>query len=290
MPLPFDVFSLNQSMSAPEMELYHYRNEAITFQKVQPHRHDHYEFYFFRSGNIKYTVLSRQYHLQPGDFLVIDPGELHYPEIQMSDRNQNYERFVFWIRTAYLQNILEEYPCLRTLWNRKKEGGTSRFRPTNSTFRMLDIICQSLLNADRGKQDPFRPAAVSSLFVQLLVAMNRVAAEQPYSALPETQLDLYAHVIDYIHRHIKEAITLDDLSSALFVSKGYISRVFREHLGISVHQYILRLKTDNILNDVKNGATLSSAAEQYGFSSYSSFYRHCMNAYGVSPKEMLKEA
>lgn len=289
MALKFDYFSLNQHMTDPEMELYHYNNSDNSFRKVQPHRHNHYEFYFFRSGNAKYIVAGHQYELLPGDFLVIDPGQLHYPELQAGSKQQNYERYVFWVNAEFLAGILDRYPALRSLWNVKGRTGSALFRPSREAFRMLDLIQQSLVSAYRAEDDPFRTASLHSIFVELLITMCRIAEAQSYSVLPQKSLDLYSHIVDYIHSHIRENITLDVLSEELYASKSYISRVFREHLSMSVHQYILRLKTEHILEEARSGRPVTEAAVDYGFSSYSSFYRYCSKEFGMSPRELLKE-
>lgn len=289
MALKFDYFSLNQHMTDPELELYHYNNADNSFRKVQPHRHNHYEFYFFRSGDAKYIVAGRQYELLPGDFLVIDPRQLHYPELQAGSKQKNYERYVFWVNAEFLAGLLKRYPALRALWNVKGRTGSALFRPSREAFRMLDIIQQSLVSTYRAEDDKFRTASLHSLFIQLLVAMCRIAEAQTYSVLPQKSLDLYSHIVDYIHSHIRENITLETLSEELYASKSYISRVFREHLSMSVHQYILRLKAEHILEEARAGRPVTEAAVDYGFSSYSSFYRYCSKEFGMSPRELLKE-
>lgn len=289
MALKFDYFSLNQHMTDPELELYHYNNADNSFRKVQPHRHNHYEFYFFRSGDAKYIVAGRQYELLPGDFLVIDPRQLHYPELQAGSKQKNYERYVFWVNAEFLAGLLKRYPALRALWNVKGRTGSALFRPSREAFRMLDIIQQSLVSTYRAEDDKFRTASLHSLFIQLLVAMCRIAEAQTYSVLPQKSLDLYSHIVDYIHSHIRENITLETLSEELYASKSYISRVFREHLSMSVHQYILRLKAEHILEEARAGRPVTEAAVDYGFFSYSSFYRYCSKEFGMSPRELLKE-
>lgn len=288
MAVKFDYFSLNQHMSDKNLELYHYNNADNSFRKVQPHRHNHYEFYFFRSGNAKYVVAGHVYELLPGDFLVIDPNQLHYPELQAGSKQQNYERYVFWVNSRFLAGLLERFPSLRSLWNVKGRTGSALFRPTRETFRMLDIVQQSMIAAYRAEDDPFREASLYSLLIELLIIMCRVAEEQDYSVLPEKSLDLYSHIVDYIHTHIHENITLESLSEELYVSKSYISRVFREHLSMSVHQYILRLKAEHILEEARGGRPVTEAALDYGFSSYSSFYRYCSKEFGAGPRELVK--
>ena len=96
---------------------------------------------------------------------------------------------------------------------------------------------------------------------------------------------LYLNICDYINRHLEEDLSLDSLSSFFYVSKYHISHIFKDNMGIPLHQYIL-----------KNGFTpartlycptspsamfISSTASK----DYTSFFRAFKKEYGVSPKE-----
>ena len=53
---------------------------------------------------------------------------------------------------------------------------------------------------------------------------------------------------EYIYSHIKERITIEDLSDELGVSSGYLSRLFKKETGVSVSVYIRRQKIDMAKN------------------------------------------
>lgn len=63
----------------------------------------------------------------------------------------------------------------------------------------------------------------------------------------EDELDEMEHRLhislckEYIYAHIKERITIEDLSEALGVSASYLSRLFKKETGDSVSAYIRSL-------------------------------------------------
>ena len=79
-------------------------------------------------------------------------------------------------------------------------------------------------------------------------------------------------------------LSLDLLAKEFFVSKYHIAHVFKDHLGMSIHQYItkkrLALCREALLGHQKIAETIAS----FGFKDYSSFYRAFKKQYGISPK------
>lgn len=70
-------FTVRQQMLTNNYEIYRYRDSYLN--NVALHHHDFYEVYLFLNGNVNYTIESRNYHLLPGDILLISPLELHQP-------------------------------------------------------------------------------------------------------------------------------------------------------------------------------------------------------------------
>ncbi len=78
----------------------------------------------------------------------------------------------------------------------------------------------------------------------------------------------------YMEQHFAEALTLEELSKVVILSKYHFARLFRAETGMSVHGYLLNLR----MNQAKKllSETLLSVEEvgqQCGFSSTSHFIR-----------------
>jgi YesN/AraC family two-component response regulator len=118
-----------------------------------------------------------------------------------------------------------------------------------------------------------------------LLYVNRLTYDRLHEVSSVYTSALYVNVCDYINSHLEEDLSLDALADFFFVSKYHISHVFKNNMGISLHQYVLKKRLHACKNGILAGSPVGSLFQQYGFSDYSSFYRAFKKEYGLSPTE-----
>lgn len=97
-------------------------------------------------------------------------------------------------------------------------------------------------------------------------------------------------VRQYIDHHFAEAVTLDALARAFFVSKEYLSKVFKLEYGRNVTDYILHLRMEKAKEWLKDeGIPIKTVAELIGYEDVGYFYRVFKKHYGIAPGEMRKQ-
>ena len=72
----------------------------------------------------------------------------------------------------------------------------------------------------------------------LYTSINRTVYEQHHPLTRKAQLSLYEQLCFYIDEHLSEDLSLERLAAELFVSKYHIAHVFKDEIGMSIHQYI----------------------------------------------------
>ncbi len=60
-------------------------------------------------------------------------------------------------------------------------------------------------------------------------------------------------------------------------------------MGVSFYQYVIRRRLSAAKNLIQAGAGMEEAAEQAGYSDYSTFFRAFKREYGISPLHYKKE-
>lgn len=105
-----------------------------------------------------------------------------------------------------------------------------------------------------------------------------------------SNIDVIIDVLNYIDRHFTEDITLDVISKRFGYNKYYFSRLFNDTVGESLTSYVNGVRISNLLIKVRktDKANLSKLILDYGFESFSTFYRACYNKYNLPPKKLLK--
>ena len=94
--------------------------------------------------------------------------------------------------------------------------------------------------------------------------------------------------LDYIENHLKADIRADELANAAGFSVFHYYRLFQAATGMPVMQYILRRRLLHAIYAVRCGQTGIEAALEFGFDTYSGFYKAFLREFGCTPSEFLK--
>lgn len=95
----------------------------------------------------------------------------------------------------------------------------------------------------------------------------------------------------YMEKHYTEPVTLEQLARAFFVSKEYLSKMFKQEYGRNVTDYMLHLrmvKAKEWLLD--ESIPIKAIAEMAGYEDITYFYRVFKKHFGIAPGEMRKNA
>ncbi len=273
------AFCPRQYMLSRDFELYYYSDTEFT--GVDVHTHDYYEFYFFLEGDVCMKIQDRTHTLSFGDLVLIPPGVPHQALIRC--RTVPYRRFVFWISTEFYRKLLALSPDYGYLIQSVSEEKEYVFRHDRVAFneiqaKLLRILEE--LHADHFARDTQIGLCVNDLILHL----NRAAYQKNHPQSKKGEQALHRNVLAYIEDHLKDDLSLEQLSRIFFVSKYHIAHVFKANLGISTHQYIIKKRLALCRAAMLGGAGSTEVYREFGFQDYSSFYRAFKKEYGTAPR------
>lgn len=277
-----DLFSKKQYMDTSDYEIHRYSD--VRAPKVVPHKHNFYEIYYLLSEQLDYVIGRQEYHMKKGDFLLMPPGLLHYPtDMHISPKN-HYSRIVLWINIDFFENFIKIDSSINQMWDTVIKNNAYLIRPTTGASSHLYDHFLRLLN-EKTHPEFASKAMIHSILMEIFVIINRILYRTPNFESHSTSANIFSNLINYIHSHLAEDLSLEILSKHFFVSKGYISQIFKKYMEISVHQYILSLRLEGSRKAIQAGIPIMTAVDMYGFHDYSSFYRAFKGAFQMSPKE-----
>lgn len=273
-------FSTRQYMLSRDFEIYYYKDYSLA--KIENHTHNYYEFYFFLEGKVSMEIDGRAYPLKYGDVVLIPPGMKHHAIVR--DKEIPYRRFVIRISREYCEqvcNISEAYAYLRDYVLEKGKYIYHNDRISFNAIQTKSFRLIEEIHANRfGKE-----AKIALCVNDLLLHLNRNVYEQNHLKTPREEDSLYEKLMNYIEENIEEELTLERLAKEFYVSKYYIAHIFKDNLGMSIHQYVMKKRLSACKDEILMGNKITEIYLRYGFKDYSSFFRAFKKEYGMSPKE-----
>lgn len=267
--------------------LFSYREESLKIHHTlttkpsidnfafQSHSHNMYEIYLFLSGDGAFVVEGNIVPLERGVLIFTLCGQTH--NLLLKSDEKSYERVALMFGEKYLPK-----ECDELLKSSSKGGCVVKFNEEEIHWLLQSI--EILKSAD----SEYAKKSISASLINLTVhkLMN---SSQKVNTYDETEDDLVKQVINYINRHFGENISLDSIEKAIYRDKAYLGRRFKEVMGCSIWEYIIRKRIFSARQQLYLTQSVSDAFAVSGFCDYSAFYRKYKKYIGCSPSEDLKQ-
>jgi AraC-like DNA-binding protein len=272
-----------QMMNDQSYEIHRHTDKNL--ENITPHHHDFYEIYHLVSGSVSFLIEGRRDTLCPGDTLLISPEKLHHPII--TNPNEPFDRFVLWISDSCLQEMSTKKTDLRRGFNAAPKKHSNLIRTEINKIHVFRYCLEQLLlekQRERYGSDILCQSHLStalSLICREALLPNNINKKQKSS----TVIDKILH---HINDHYQEDLSLEEISNDFYVSKYYLSHLFKDLVGCSMYQYILQKRLQMAKIFLKEGEMATNIYTKCGFKDYSNFYRAFRAEYQMSPKEYMQ--
>lgn len=237
-----------------------------------PHWHEHIELLYITAG--RGIVLIDQIAVQavPGQVIIINSNALHtirsedYMEYYYLIVNQEFlEKFRFPIEEITFQHMTES-PAVLT-----------PFRHLITEYENRREYYTEAIKAD-------------ILFIIIELSRNHIIFPSPQNVADSgRKIETVKKILQYLHRHFKESLSVEAISDAVGFNRYYISHLFKEVVGCTMIQYINLLRCNHAKALLSSGQySVSETAVLCGFDNASYFSRTYKKHFGLLPKEAKK--
>ena len=117
-------------------------------------------------------------------------------------------------------------------------------------------------------------------------AVSKPALELKTSGLSQSQLE---RVLDYMKANLTQDLSILDLATLTSLSESYFSRSFKQSVGVSPYQYLMRQRVERAEQLLKQGAiSISDVALDCGFANQTHLTKVFRQITGTTPKAYQK--
>ena len=236
----------------------------------------------FLHGHGEIRIEGRLYTFGAGDMIILNPSELH--RCTIAD-GEIFERISLHIS----ENITDGFGIEDTgLWGAfyERERGignilrAERLREIGGDRLMREILAHA---SGSGRADPI---LLRCKVIELLAGISEIVdLREPTDESPRIENELILEILQYLNTHYTEDISLSDVADRFYHSKYHVCHLFREQVGITMHDYLV-MRRIHLVNDlIRRGDPISEACFSAGFRNYSNFFRLYKKHTGMTPQE-----
>ena len=232
------------------------------------HSHDFCEILYVAGGAGEAILEGKKFRLAPGDLVVVNPGTLHE---ERSDAKAPLRLIFLAIRDFAVPGL--PAGCLSQEKYRVLSCGEYRYK--------MDIYLRELLQETSSQIEFYQEISqglVSALLV-LVMRLIRINPEDEAALSQECQ-----KIKEYLDQNFTSPITLDSLSETVYISKHYLSHLFKEQTGVSPIKYLTSKRMEKaceLLSETE--LPVSEVSKAVGYENPLYFSQVFKRIYGISP-------
>lgn len=251
--------------------------------------HDFWELLYVDKGEVLVTAGMDTIELKTGEMVFHQPMEFHNvrangvvaPNLVVVSFDCHSKAMRFFHKKI-LQISEQQHSCLAKIVE-------TAYQIFDSPLNDPALKC---LVKKPAKEIPFGSEQILKASLELmLVDMIQNAQPLPQRVTAtafyrQSDLDLFSRTISLFEENLHEQLSIDDVCSALLVSRSRLQKLFHEKTGRGVMDNFTRMKIEHAKRQIREGRlNFTEIAESLGYSSLFYFSRQFKKTTGMTPTE-----
>lgn len=249
----------------------------ISLKKIQflsPKVNQGLKFIFVIDGELMVEIDSRYYVLKEQDLLVINRNQLF--QVKGNEANRV---LVLDISDSFMDRYYPEYRNSRfEVFSQEIEMGREIMLD-----KMRKLLVELMITYSR-KDESYQIEMQGYICDILLILIRRF--KQRGTAIEKIDANdiRLTKMVDYLEKNYHQVITLEDMAQKFYLSTGYLSRYFKQKMGMGFNRFLMEIRLKHSVKDlVYTDDTISQIAMKNGFANTKSFSKLFKEKYEVTP-------
>ncbi len=206
--------------------------------RVPWHWHEEVEFSLIRRGRLRVTLSGQQYTMEPGEGFFLNANVLHAMEPADPAEPVVWDSHMLhpMLLAGYSKSVFDTKYVAPVLRNKRFE----LIRIGGETQRQRALL-ELLRRAAEVQEQDFREFQTRNLFseIWLLLLQEMRELEQQTGVLRPVNQERIRMMLEFIHAHYREKLTLEQIAASAIVSKRECLRCFQNCIGKTPFAYLL---------------------------------------------------
>jgi AraC-like DNA-binding protein len=246
---------------------YHVFRKCNPDWRLRPHFVDDNDITYIIKGKARYTINGKICELGPGDLICLTDGT-----------EKEAVTYAHNLMHCFSVNFTSLYPsskCMPPVFQAVSRIGLRK--DIIDLFRELTISWS-------GQNDGYK-MNTRALLMLILHRLSEILIYNVDSQTGDYRINKAARTIAL---HYSDKLTVKDLAGQVRLNEAYFGRLFKQETGMTVNQYLMRIRVRNAENMLQTGNyKVHEVAEHCGFSDVVHFYKSFRDLRGFPPSRCI---
>lgn len=247
--------------------------------QVPKHWHRSIEIIIPLVNSSEIWIEGKIYTVSPGDFLVVNSKEIHscrglYPV-------QDYFGYAFQIKYDFIKACFESI------------DDYAFYHCCHNHHDYIYYLLQGVIDISK-KEDKLKHIKVQGLVYEILFQLlenNSYKKDKSYTIKSSKHKEILAQIQSYLLQHSDEYMDSKMISDHFGLSYGYIAKLFKKYLKMTMGEYINFIRIKKIERDlILTDESIMDICMKHGYTNTKSFYREFSKYHDQTPKEYRKSS
>ena len=245
---------------------------------VPAHWHQHLEILYLVKGKMTAYINETSYELAPSDILIVNPQDIHYTHAL-----EDCHYYLLQIPSIHLERISMDWKLLHF-----SEFLPHDPSPDSLNFRLYQIF-QEFIDLDQKREKGWHLLFITRLYYFLYLLYTKDSTLISVQNKNRTERDFLRieQSMQYVRKHYREQISLDQIAVLLSVTPEYFCRLFKKYTGQTFFTYVSQVRLLRFYQElIQTDESITFLLEKNGITNYKQFMRMFKETYGTTPHRL----
>lgn len=258
------------------------------FNMISKHFHNEYEIYYLLSGERYYFIEKQIHHVKKGSLVFIDRNQIHKT---VAANTRYHDRILMIISENEIGPLLELCNNIEVTTFFNNNSGVINLSEAGQKY--VESLLFFIIREMKMKHSNYEFLVKMKLAEILLYAIRCKTGENTTLLDVPVKTEKYkkiSEIAEYINENYHKKMSLANIADDFYISKCYLSRIFKEVTGFTVNEYIniTRIKRAQQLLE-QSDYNITEIADIVGYGSITYFEKVFKKYLETSPLKYRKK-